>query len=381
MLSLNRKRLLSGFENKIAILEKNSIHNVTQPLMKRLFKILAIIFLLQIHTSYTVLSQNFETKGEQPQIAIDTQGTIRIVFGIDDKIMCVSSTDQGVTFSQPVTVGQIEDMHLGMSRGPQIASSAHYSMITAIDKKGTIHAFELDHSNHQWTEVEVVNDSPSSAPEGLMSIAADDQDNFYAVWLDTRFDKKNKIYIASTSRNTAQWSKNVMAYQSPDGTVCECCKPNIAVKGAKVYVMFRNWLNGSRDMYVMQSDKEKLSFTSPQKLGIGTWQLNGCPMDGGGVFIDDDHAIHTTWQREGKVFYSQPDKKEIQIGEGRASSISGKENPVIAWQEGTTLKVKYLRSDKEITIGKGSFIEVLALDDNKIICVWENDGNIITEKL
>lgn len=97
-------------------------------------------------------------------------------------------------------------------------------------------------------------------------------------------------------------------------------------------------------------------------------------------FIDDHNAVHTTWQREGKIFYCQPNKKEIQIGEGRAFSISGKENPVIGWQEGSALKVKYLHSEKEITVGEGSFIEVIALTD-KILCVWENNGEILYKNL
>lgn len=349
--------------------------------MKIPLRATALIVFMVMNMAYAVPPVNSIAKGEQPQVAMDTRGIIRIVFGLTDKILCVTSTDHGMTFSQPVAVGQVKDMHLGMSRGPQIASSANYSIITAVDKRGNIHAFRLNHATNQWAKTGMINDSPLSAPEGLMSIAADHQDNFYAVWLDNRLDKKNKIYVASTSGEAAQWSSSVMAYQSPDGTVCECCKPNIAVKDSKVYVMFRNWLNGSRDMYVMQSHIERLAFASPQKIGVGTWKLNGCPMDGGGIFIDDGHAVHTVWQREGKVFYALSNQKEIQIGKGRASSITGKENPVIAWQEGSALKVQYLHSEEVINIGEGSFIEVVALDDKKILCVWENDDDILYKKL
>lgn len=232
--------------------------------MKTALKATAFIIFMVISISSALPSENSIAKGEQPQAAIDTKSIVRIVFGLHDKILCVSSTDHGMTFSQPVTVGQVKDMHLVMSRGPQIASSANFSIITAMDTKGNIHAFRLHHASNQWTKTGVVNDIPLSAPEGLMSIAADDQDNFYAVWLDNRLDSKNKIYVASTLGGAAQWSGNVMAYQSPDGTVCECCRPNIAVKDSQIYVMFRNWLNGSRDMYVMRSDNQKLSFTSPE---------------------------------------------------------------------------------------------------------------------
>ncbi|WPP51862.1 hypothetical protein [Catalinimonas niigatensis] len=325
-------------------------------------------------------AQNQLTKGRQPHVSVDPQGVMRIVFGINDSIMVMNSSDRGKTFSEPELVGQLEGMHLGMSRGPQIASSAHYSIITAMDKKGDIHAFRLEHATDQWQKMANINDQPASAPEGLMSIAADQNDHFFAVWLDIRTDQKNKIVVAKYDAGE-QWSKNVIAYQSPDGTVCECCKPNIAVKDQQIYVMFRNWLNGKRDMYLMTSDSEKLSFNAPQKLGDGSWPLKGCPMDGGDIFIDSQDHVHTTWQREGKIYYSQPGKSEVLLGEGRSASISGSKNPLIAWQDSGMLKAKFLSSNKIIPIGEGAFVEVVVLDDKNIFCVWEKEGEIFSKQL
>ena len=53
-----------------------------------------------------------------------------------------------------------------------------------------------------------------------------------------------------------------------------------------VYVMFRNFLNGNRDLYLIQSDDTGATFGTAQKLGIGSWQLDGCPMDGGSISMD-----------------------------------------------------------------------------------------------
>lgn len=337
--------------------------------------------LTQAHPGFTQSSDKRIALGKQPHMALDTKGILRIVFGRNDSIFCIASTDQGQTFTDPMIVGRVKDMHLGMSRGPQIASSAHVTLITATDKAGNIHAFRLDHATEQWKKMGQINDQPASAPEGLMSVAADQEDHFYAVWLDVRSDHKNKIYVASSQNQAEAWLENVLAYQSPDSTVCECCQPAIAVSKDKVYLMFRNWLNGSRDMYVMQSGKDDLSFTSAQKLGEGTWKLNGCPMDGGGIFIDDQQQVHTTWQREGKIYYSQPGQKEVLLGTGRGSSISGGAQPVIAWQEGTMLKARFLDSGQELMVGEGSFVEVRRLTNKKTVLVWENDGSIQFRKI
>jgi len=76
--------------------------------------------------------------GEQPHISRDPKGMIRVIYGQKDKIYCATSGDNGLTFSAPVLVAEVPGMHLGMSRGPQIASSAHYSIVTAMDKSGDI---------------------------------------------------------------------------------------------------------------------------------------------------------------------------------------------------------------------------------------------------
>src|SRR5579872_345707 len=184
--------------------------------------------------------------GEQPHISRDGKGIIRVVFGRKDEIYCATSTDNGGSFSAPALVAEIPGMHLGMSRGPQISSSVQYSVITAMDKAGDIHWFRLNNSGGSWKEMGTINDTRGSAPEGLMGLAADRGNNFYAVWLDIRTGKHNQVYFSRLTANDKRWSSNKLLYQSPDGHVCECCKPSIYAKGGQVAVMFRNWLDGSR---------------------------------------------------------------------------------------------------------------------------------------
>jgi hypothetical protein len=319
--------------------------------------------------------------GRQPQIAVDSKGTIRVVYGQDDSIYCATSIDNGETFSKPELVGQVEGLYLGMSMGPQIASSANYSMVTAIDKKGNIHSFRLSPGANAWAKAASVNDIPGSVPEGLMSIDADENDTFYAVWLDVRDGKQNKIVFASTSGEANTWSSNKVVYASPDKTVCECCKPSIDVMGNQVVLMFRNWLDGARDFYLTRSTDGGKNFDQPQKLGTGTWKLEGCPMDGGGIFLDSQHMIHTAWQRDGNIFYAQPSKPEVQIGQGRNCRVSGAKDLIISWKDGADLKVKHLSSGRETTVGTGSYIETIALADQKFLCVWEDKGKIHFRKI
>lgn len=315
--------------------------------------------------------------GKQPQISTDVKGMIRIVYGLRDKIFCVTSTDRGTTFSSPVLIGEMPGMHLGMSRGPQLASSANYSVVTAMDRAGNIHWYRLQHSSGVWKNMGMLNDVKGSAPEGLMHVAADKNDHFYAVWLDLRTGKHNQVYFADLYGVQDRWSKNRLVYQSPDEHVCECCKPNIAVQGSEVVIMFRNWLKGSRDLYVLRSANNGKSFSPAEKLGMDTWKLNACPMDGGGIVIDPSEHLKTVWQRKGTIYYCEPGQPELAMGEGRICSISGNNaQAVIAYQTRDTLKLVSLQNKQTQVVGSGSSLKPLVLPDNKIVCVWEENDKI-----
>ncbi|MGF7079078.1 hypothetical protein [Mucilaginibacter sp. UYCu711] len=135
--------------------------------------LLLLSFMMILTLSSLSDNKNSIGQGQQPQVSVDNKGTIRVVFGSGDQIFCATSTDHGVSFGKPVLVANVPDMHLGMSRGPQLASSKNYSVISAIDKSGAIHWFRLNRGAGQWKKMGVINDRSGSAPEGLMSIAAD----------------------------------------------------------------------------------------------------------------------------------------------------------------------------------------------------------------
>ncbi|GAC1422647.1 MAG: hypothetical protein NVS9B7_24570 [Flavisolibacter sp.] len=349
--------------------------------MKRIHIALLTLFFSLPILSWNRATKDFIAQGKQPEITIDSKGTIRSVFGRNDSIFCSTSLDKGESFSVPTLVGHLPKMHLGMSRGPQLASSLHYSVVTAMDQKGNISWFLLDHAKGKWMKKGFVNDQQGSAPEGLMGLAADQQDHFYAVWLDLRLQRKNNICFSSLSSKEWKWKKNKLIYRSPEGHTCECCKPNIAVLDNHVAVMFRNWLKGSRDLYLTESTNGGETFASPEKLGSGTWKLNGCPMDGGGVTIDEHHQVLTTWQREGVVYYCKPREKETSVGKGRICSITaGKGKIICCYQNANEIRMKDMINGEDQTIAKGSFVKSMVLPTS-ILFVWEQDQQIQFKKL
>ena len=57
--------------------------------------------------------------------------------------------------------------------------------------------------------------------------------SLYATWLDTP-GKGKRLMGARSDDGGATWSKNLIIYQSPDGTVCECCHPSVAFVPSRV---------------------------------------------------------------------------------------------------------------------------------------------------
>jgi len=315
--------------------------------------------------------------GQMPNIVNDKSGTIHLTFGRGDSILFTSSKD-GNTFSPPVLVAVLPELAASHTRGPQIANTDYGITIIACNKQGNIFTYYKVDSD-KWVPGARVNDVDTTSKEGLMALSGGGQ-NLYAVWLDLR-DKHNKIFGAGSTDGGKSWSRNILVYESPDTTVCECCKPSVLVVGNTVNVMFRNWLNGNRDLYLIQSVDRGLTFAAAQKLGNESWALNGCPMDGGAIALDEQQQIQSVWNRKGKIYSCEPGKPEIEIGEGRGCTITSKNNQnAYAWVEKGEIVCLLPFAGKK-KLGKGQSPVISSINDKQIICIWENEKKIYIETI
>ena len=97
-------------------------------------KLLFLSLFISLSISGDLILSESPIQGQQPNMAVDSKGIIRMVYGNGDKIYFMTSSNNGSDFSAPVLVAELPKMHLGSTRGPQIASSKNFSMISAIDK-------------------------------------------------------------------------------------------------------------------------------------------------------------------------------------------------------------------------------------------------------
>jgi hypothetical protein len=230
----------------------------------------------------------------------------------------------------------------------------------------------------KWIKTGRITDVDSVNREGFVSLASDGNSKLFAVWLDLRGDRRNKLFGARSDDGGRTWSSNIKVYVSPDTTICECCKTSVAMKGNNVYVMFRNWLDGKRDLHVISSSDAGRSFGKANKLGNGTWALNGCPMDGGNITVSEKGNVETVWRREATIYSCEPGNPEVAIGEGRGctiESISG--HNAYAWTSGGEV-ICMLPDGTKKNLGKGMSPVLKGIDDENLLCVWENDRQLYT---
>ncbi|MEO6219737.1 MAG: hypothetical protein ABIO81_04865 [Ginsengibacter sp.] len=313
--------------------------------------------------------------GQMPAVAAGNRDSLNIVFGSGDSLMCVTSPNNGRSFSPAVLIDTLPYLVAFASRGPQIAATKNGLTVIAANKYGDIFSYTKS-SSGKWIKAAKVNDVDTTDKEGFLGLSSDDENNLFAIWTDLRNDKHNKIYGAGSSNNGKTWSKNILIYKSPDSTICECCKPSVVMKGKNVFVMFRNWLQGNRDLYVISSTDGGKSFKEATKLGNGSWALDGCPMDGGAIAINKQGTVQTVWRRKSKIYASEPGKAEIEIGEGKSCTIETVNNQnIYAWSKDGNINCLLPDGSLKI-IGKGILPILKSVNDNEILCIWENNKRI-----
>ena len=318
--------------------------------------------------------------GHLPVVVTDNAGRVHLTYGQDSTIYYATASGQPARFSQPIAVASLHELVTSAKRGPQIAATDQYVVITVVNRTGDIFSYTLDRRSQKWSPATRVNDVPAVAKEGFQAVASATTGTFHTVWLDLRGDDQNKIVGATSTDGGRTWSANKIIYRSPGGSVCECCRVSITARNNEVYVQFRNWLDGSRDLYLAHSSDGGRTYPSVQKLGTGSWKLKACPMDGGALALVSTGKPITVWRRENTLYSCQPGEPEKALASGKNVTVaSGPIGKTTAWDENGTVWLQH-NDNVPVAVGKGQ-MPSLALTGQSAICVWEANGQVIMESV
>lgn len=312
----------------------------------------------------------------QPQVAVAPGGLIHIAFGKGNAIYHTKSAD-GRVFSAPVKVAELPKLALGMRRGPRIVATDKAIAITAISHAtGDLASWNSTDGGATWKEGAKLNSTPKSAGEGLHAMAGDGQGNVFATWLDLR-NGGTELWAAGSQDGGASWSSDALIYHSSDGHICECCHPSVAMDAiGRVAVMWRNWLGGSRDLYLATSSDRGKTFGTARKLGEGTWKLNGCPMDGGSIAINPAGEFLAAWRREKTVFTSSLTTPEQRLADGsQALVLSTSKDTLYFWESAGGLMIRRNDAQPSRLTDNAHMAAAAPLPKGGAIVVWESTAN------
>jgi BNR repeat-like domain len=211
-----------------------------------------------------------EAHGEAPpQLAADSAGAISVLYAVGKEVpgkrfpvsamRFIRSTDQGRTWTKPVTVND----------GHEFGS----------------------HNFHALTV----------APNGSL----------LATWLDAR-QGHSGVWMSRSSDGGRTWEANRPIYSDP---TCPCCRTSVAVAGdGTIYVAWRAILDGDvRDVVVTRSSDGGQTWTRPVRPRQDDWVYPGCPHAGPSLQVDAQGRVHVAWwtgkQGEAGVYYARSDDK------------------------------------------------------------------------
>jgi hypothetical protein len=324
----------------------------------------------------------------EPQIAFRGDHVL-VVFGTEDAVKAAESRDGGRSFGILHGIARPGRLALGLRRGPRVATTARGFVVTAIaGEKGRgkdENLFAWRSSVHEdglaWSSAVRINGVDGSAREGLHALAAGPSHELAVIWIDLR-DGKSVLYGSASKDGGSTWSEPAVVYRSPDGSICECCHPSLAFDERGVlHAMWRNQLDGARDLYVAESQDGGRTFGAARKQGTGSWKITACPMDGGGIAGVGADEVVTVWRRESKIFRAGGTGEELELGSGQQPVIaSGPGGAWIAWSEGLGGRLVLLRpgATEPFELAPSAVAGVLAgsLDGKgPVFAAWEaSDG-------
>jgi hypothetical protein len=322
--------------------------------------------------------------GVQPQLAAGG-GDVYLAFAAGDVISVARSTDTGATFTTPVVLPPAGKLALGRHRGPRVAATRDAVIVAAIagarggGADGDVVLYRSVDRGRTWSPSIVINDVPGAAREGLHALAANDTGLVVVAWLDLR-GTGTRVYAATSRDHGATWSPDALVYASPSGSICECCHPSVAVADdGRVAFMFRNQVDGRRDMYVVES-RDGAVFGAAVKQGRGAWVLEACPMDGGAIATAGG-TVHTVWRREATIYATETatgaaaSGPETALGDGRDAVVAVAGGRIdAAWTGATGVQLRQHGRAPQ-ALGAGGFASLLAFPDRTVAAI-EHQGRV-----
>jgi hypothetical protein len=290
-----------------------------------------VLFLLLVGTSASEAQSGKVTltrapdDGIQPQAAIDSRGTIHLIYykgeaGGGD-VFYVHQAARERSFSSPIKVNSRPNSAIaaGTIRGAQMA----------IGRNGRIHVAWNGHApeNGSWLEAPMLYTHLDDAGTGFEpernvitfaggldgggSVAADNQGNVFVMWhapkpLNTNGEAGRAVFVAHSKDDGKTFAPEKLATSEPTGA-CGCCgMKSIADSQGDVFAFYRAAsAMTNRDETLLVSRNHGESF---QIAYAHNWNISSCPMSSA-FMSETKRGILAAGETHGRVFFVRVDPR------------------------------------------------------------------------
>jgi hypothetical protein len=303
--------------------------------------------------------------GIQPQVAVEPNGTIHLVYFRGDPaegdIFYTRSKD-GENFSPPIQVNSVPAaaVALGNIRGARIAVGRSGNVFVVWNGSRKLGNPALGRSpmlfsrlNANRTAFEPERNLIHTAYgiDGGGGVAADQQGRVYVFWHapipGRKGEEFRRVWMTRSADDARSFEPERIAWDAPTGA-CGCCSLNAFAdqKGA-VYVLFRSAQETvHRDMYLLESSDHGSTFTGSD---ISKWNVGYCVMSSEAL-ASGTAGTYGAWETEKQVHFGPIDPAKP-VASDSAVSVTGADQKypslalnrngllLVAWTEGMRWKL------------------------------------------
>ena len=249
-----------------------------------------------------------------PDVAVDAQGVVHMVYGQGDNAYYVRSADNARTFSPPVRVNSAGLVQLTMGeRGPKLALGGGGSLhVVWADRwsPGVETHIRYSRSLDGGRSFEPARLVPS--PPGIdgVTLAADPDGDVLVFW--HVFDPPQHevpdghwLYMARSTDNGATFAPaERLNVRGIEGLACSMCMMRARIgQDGDAYLVFRTAQDNIRDFYVLKARVGQNQFT-PVRVNHDNWLLKRCPMCGPELTFDRDGQAVCAFMSKHRVYWS-----------------------------------------------------------------------------
>jgi hypothetical protein len=131
-------------------------------------------------------------------------------------------------------------------------------------------------------------------------------------------------------------------------------------------------------MYLSVSNDGGKTFAKAEKLGVGSWPLDHCPMDGGSLAVLVDGKVATIWRREKSIYFLRSrDAGEFELGLGEQPWVTASDRgPIAVWlrKRGNALLLWQPGRNEPIELAKAARDPIIAAGGPRneiVVAAWE----------